>query len=244
MCTLSLAADEREGEWTLFFNRDEARGRAPELPPTEYVQDGVRCIAPTDRAAGGTWITANELGLSAALLNGYVATRGFDRGDGFRTRGELVRHLGAAPDCEVLESRLHSLDLSYYRPFVLFVVDAEAARVTFTWNGETLIQERSPELPLASSAAVQEEAKSSRRALYQRCVGSEPTAEALDRFHRSHEPERGALSPCMHRSDAATRSLIRIDKTADRITMRHEAGAPCKSTASTGLSLPLALRKP
>ncbi|MEM7515522.1 MAG: NRDE family protein [Planctomycetota bacterium] len=242
MCTLSLAAGEREGDWTLFFNRDEARGRAPELPPTEYVQDGVLCVAPTDRAAGGTWITANELGLSAALLNGYVETQGLDRGNEFRTRGELVRQLGAAADRQTLESRLRDLDLSYYRPFVLFAVDAEAARVTFTWDGETLVREMSPELPLASSAAVQEEAKSSRRALYQRCVGTRPTAEALDRFHRSHEPERGALSPCMHRSDAATRSLIRIDKSDERITMRHEAGPPCEPTESTSLSL--SLRKP
>jgi uncharacterized protein with NRDE domain len=70
MCTAVLRWD-RDGV-LVAMNRDERRDRADELPPR--IDDGgpTRLLAPRDSERGGTWIGANEFGLVALLLNGYV----------------------------------------------------------------------------------------------------------------------------------------------------------------------------
>ena len=103
MCTLTFTGTAldpgisanalREGEagYTLLFNRDELRTRGPEIAPSETRTDsGVRYVAPTDSDAGGTWIAANEHGVSVALLNG-VESRGSERGGTSRGARALPR---------------------------------------------------------------------------------------------------------------------------------------------------------
>ena len=54
-------------------------------------------------------------------------------------------------------------------------------------------------------------------------------AEVLPAFHRSHEPQRGALSPCMHREEATTVSLTVIEVSARVVSMAYAAGPPCRT---------------
>ena len=65
-------------------------GRAVGACPAASERGGVRYIAPVDSDCGGTWIAANEFGVSVCLLN---------RGNGHgplaaESRGLLVDELG------------------------------------------------------------------------------------------------------------------------------------------------------
>lgn len=70
MCTVSWRR-ERDG-YDLFFNRDELHTRAPESPPERGERDGIAFLAPRDGARGGTWLLANERGVTVCLLNDYA----------------------------------------------------------------------------------------------------------------------------------------------------------------------------
>ena len=79
VCTLSWF-DAPDG-YHLFFNRDERRTRRAEIPPAVRCRGSVRFIAPLDGDFGGTWIAANESGLTLCLLNGFGDSDGDERAD-------------------------------------------------------------------------------------------------------------------------------------------------------------------
>lgn len=243
MCTVSWL---REAEGTppapgyrLWFNRDERRDRAAELPARELEQDGVRLLAPLDGEAGGAWIAVNEFGLTVGLLNGYVESKGPPSSTP-RSRGRLVLDVAHSCDLETLATRLTSEDLTTYEPFVLLGLATAGEAHAWRWDGATLsLRSGDGELsPLASSGVVQEEAQQARTALHADLTRSGLTPETLDRFHRSHGPlGPDALGPCMHRADAATRSLVRIHVTSRHVSLDHAPGAPCTKSASQPLTL-------
>ena len=238
MCTLSwvVTADGYE----LRFNRDEARERAPELPPRVFEREGSRFAAPLDGEAQGTWLAVNEMGTCVTLLNAYRPSRGVAP-TRWRTRGELVLALADSTDPAHVQERLHARlderDLHHYRPFVLFAIDRAGRSRSWSWDGLELESVEEPPAPLASSGVVQASAQRSRAEVWSRTVGELPGIEALDAFHRSHDPERGALSVCMHRDDACTRSLVRVSVDEARIVLEHEAAAPCSRVTPTRVVL-------
>jgi hypothetical protein len=61
--------------------------------------------------------------------------------------------------------------------------------------------------------------------------------EWLRRLHRSHRPEIGPYSICMHRDDAATVSYTEIVVSRGISRMRYESGPTCKPTAQSISSL-------
>ena len=69
MCTLSWLPVP--GGYSLFFNRDESPLRGPEVPAAVHRWDDVTLVAPLDSDQGGTWIAANEFGVTVAVLNRY-----------------------------------------------------------------------------------------------------------------------------------------------------------------------------
>jgi hypothetical protein len=69
MCTVTWTRDGKEYE--LFMNRDELHSRGSASPPEVRRRKGVKVIAPIDADGGGTWIAANEWGLTICLLNHY-----------------------------------------------------------------------------------------------------------------------------------------------------------------------------
>src|SRR5205823_1452898 len=68
--------------------------------------------------------------------------------------------------------------------------------------------------------------KTFRRAERQYSAGS---LDWLRRLHRSHSPQAGPFSTCMHRADAATVSYTEVAVSSRHATMRYHAGAPCKA---------------
>ena len=78
--------------------------------------------------------------------------------------------------------------------------------------------------------------KAFREALRQKSAGS---IDWLRRLHRSHSPERGPYSTCMHREDAATVSYTEITVPHQRATLRYTPGAPCCTAPMLALHLQL-----
>ena len=56
----------------------------------------------------------------------------------------------------------------------------------------------------------------------------DPGVELLQMYHRSHFPEPSAYSVCMHREEARTQSLTRVDVTLGEVRMLYHAGPPCE----------------
>ena len=243
MCTVSWTGTP--AGYLLFFNRDERRERAAALPPRhERGADGTRFLAPVDAEAGGTWLGVNEHGLTLGLLNHYAADASRAATPAREaapptSRGLLMRQLLVASELRALEQALAvALEQRRYRPFTLlaFAPSHGAAPRAFTWDGAGLHAKPAPTPPISSSS-VETAGVLASRAAHFRQLGPHPEAPALEAYHRSHQPERGAFSVCMHRPDARTVSLSRIDVDAERVAIRYGAGPACQARLGPALTL-------
>lgn len=250
MCTVSwIPRRESAGAgYDLFFNRDESRHRGRARPPARHdlgrvSGETVSALLPIDTDAGGTWVATNAHGVTVALLNLYQG-RPPERPDAqsasLRSRGLLVREMADAASVDVVLARLDAIDPRRYRPFTLLVVeptveftteDRVRAR-TAAWDGRSLAVEDRVEPPLVSSGHDLEAALATRRAQWRALSPAPDEAPGVDAclaFHRSHEPTRGPISPCMHRHDARTVSLVHARVMPQRVEMRYVDGPPCRS---------------
>ena len=231
MCTLTWAwsADGYE----LFFNRDEQRTRAAALPPSLHERAGTRWIAPTDPDGGGTWLGVNDHGLAIGLLNGY---RRPDRAPReLTTRGALVASLLDVASLDELGARLERRDLRRFRPFSIVAFDPLRRARRAEWDGERfeLCALGDAQRPVCSSSLDPIGAGASRRRVYAETVEAAGRLDSalLESFHASHAPERGALSPCMHRADAHTVSFSRLVVTRAELEFHYSPAAPCARRA-------------
>jgi hypothetical protein len=235
VCTLSFRT-QGDG-YELFFSRDERRTRAAARPPRLESAADVRFLAPHDPEGGGTWLSANQHGVTLALLNRYgVSAPGSD----FESRGSLVLRLANARSLREVEGRLRALPLARFQPFDLAAFEPETPAARFGWDGHTLEVDAEARGPLCSSAVADAEARAARRArlaeLCSRDAGRVASA-SLETFHREHAPARGVLSTCMHRADAKTVSLSRVRVTAARVALAYAAGSPCRARFGPELEL-------
>jgi len=206
MCTVTWLHED--GGYHLFFNRDEKLTRKPALPPRVAVRDGVHYLAPIDGDFGGTWIAANEFGVSLCLLNGTRGTRPAAP----RSRGLLVLDLVSSRSLEEVANRVEAADLTRYAPFTFVGLAPGDITQVIEWDGSRAIIRTKPELcnMLTSSSFETGAVKKARVDEFVRLVGDSSSATRLQEFHRSHAPSRSAYSPCMHRPDAETVSFSHI----------------------------------
>lgn len=242
MCTATWI--RIRGGYQMFFNRDELATRKPALPPTVRERDGVRFLAPVDGDAGGTWIGVNEYGIAVGLANGSVGANEAGRLT-FRSRGLLVLDLLASAGLGDVERRLSEVDPAKHRSFALFAIEPDGEAGIWSSDGERIARRAGGQegALLFSSSRDAERARKERQALLERMTRANGglDAELLAAFHASHEPERGAFSPCMHREDASTVSFTRIRVSGRDVEMQYRAGSPCD--ASTTVTGRLAVRK-
>ena len=259
MCTLTWTnrlpgqepSDEVDGPgYALWFNRDELLTRGPEIPPRiQTSPEGMRYIAPEDSEAGGTWIAVNEHGLTVALLNGYIVSRGpaLER---YESRGTLVRLLATLERPLEYLAMLSPRELALYRPAVVVLKAPGEPALVARWDGLTVAIDVSGErqLPLTSSSFEQDEVQLSRRALYASLVlgddesqrAAAPDPERLAAFQSHVDPEHGptAFTPTMLRSDAGTRSQCHITVTETNVHFEYRPGPPHATEVSVALDLP------
>lgn len=222
--------------YTLLFNRDERRTRAPGIPPTLAERSGLAYLAPIDGDAGGSWIAVNEMGVTVALLNRYDDTP-IDDVAGRVSRGLLLVTTLDAPTAPDVLDRLSNDALAPYLPFTLCAVDPGSSVLVADWTGRSV--ERSTVARAGpvrtSSGRDQRRAESLRAGVWRDLVAGVDAldVELLDRFHRSHAPERGPFSVCMHREEAETQCLVGVTVRGRVASMTYVPGAPCLGRAAT-----------
>ncbi len=243
MCTVSWF--RWAGGFELYFSRDELRVRARgEGPSLNTAPSGVRYLAPRDPDASGTWITVNEYGTAVCLLNRYPL-------DGFlklsapgSSRGALVRLLADVQGVDLVEARLREIDLADYLSFTLLVLDPQENVRRMVWDGSVLTCDADPTSPLASSGHSPRIVEATRRETWAEfCDPDDGSPDDSGRsarllaFHQSHLPNRGALSPCMHRKSAHTVSLCHVNVSSRRVDVAYADGAPCREPLGSPLTL-------
>ncbi len=233
MCTLAWIQGP-EG-YELFFNRDESRRRSVATGPRPARQGAVDYLAPTDGDAGGTWLGVNEHGVSVALLNGYLAAR--RPLESYSSRGGLVRSLLDVASAGEATGRLGALDLTPFQGFRIAFFGVGESR-SFVWDGERLAEVELTAPVVSSSfdavSALRERTKVLRE-LEPPAAGA--SAERMRSFLRSHLPERGPDSVCMHRADARTVSASHIVVTEREVSFHYCPGPPCRTDFDAPVSL-------
>ncbi|MCC5834933.1 MAG: NRDE family protein [Opitutales bacterium] len=218
MCTVSWRI--KPGGYEVFFNRDEQRSRPEaEAPKLWNPQDGgARFLAPVDPQAGGSWISVNEKGLCAAVLNYYgkdalgVSTEG---GQSVRSRGLLLVDLAVSRGlAECIHGLENLLSEETYQPFILLALDARGDCRIRCWNGSELqVIERPSPCFLSTSSFEQDRVAQARKDAYTSFVSDleSPNPAALQAFHRWHDSRSPETSVLMSRPDARTVSLTQIE---------------------------------
>ena len=218
MCTLTWW-NGQDG-YEVFFNRDERLTRAEALPPVVDSWNGVRFVAPVDRPSGGTWLLANEYGLTLAILNLYEHELLDVPGEILRSRGLLLRGLASCTRLEDVGDRLHAEGVSECNAFTLIGFDTGPSGADFrVWrwrhDRERLVgPEDAPEMPVCSSSYDPERVIASRRKIFgdfRKTIGGEADPKLLARYHRyDREGQASADTVLMRRSDARTLSISRV----------------------------------
>ncbi len=238
MCTVTWL--HQPGGYQVFFNRDELRSRQPGLPPSAASQTGVKYLAPTDADAGGTWIAANEFGLTVCLLNLYLEDRPQPPGH-YQSRGHLVRQLAGLTTLEEISTDLRDRDKTVLRSFSLLGFGTGRAVGLWQWDGQSLSASVPDTMPISSSSFETARAIASRQQVWrqQRPEGVARTAADHLAFHRCELPEPGPFAPAMSRPDARTVSLTQVVVNATEVALLYAAGPP----ATTELGAPLSLAR-
>lgn len=240
MCTVSWLS-RPQGGYDLFFNRDEQPTR-PAKSPERSVGEGVPYLAPHDVEAGGTWISVNALGVTVSMTNQYPQPAPAPPVDPV-SRGLLLASLVDAASLADIEHRVRRLRLERYRPFAIASLEPAGPPMSLLWNGSALTTRRHPEpgFVLTSSGAIPPGLEQTRRSIFADGIRRNGLASAtLAEVHRSHRPERGALSVCMHRPEAESVSYchITVEDLPGDIVFRYAPGPPCTTPLETPLTLP------
>lgn len=228
MCTVTFIARKRG--YALGMNRDEKLTRPAGLLPKRKMLNGHAVISPSE-PSGGTWIAVNDFGATLALINWYSVTARV--GGNSVSRGEVVNSVSAAISPEVADAALRGLPLDRINPFRLIgVFPATSEIVEWRWNLNQLVRKNhrwKTQQWISSGfderAAQRERSKVFRQALCQSTAGR---GRWLRRLHRSHSPQSGPFSTCMHRADAETVSYCEVVVSPRKAAMRYCAGVPCR----------------
>ena len=232
MCTVSWV--QQPGGYHLLANRDEKRTRGKAFAPAIRECGGVRYVAPIDSDFGGTWIAANEFGVSVCLLNGDASNQNpFPSRQ--RSRGLLLRELAwetTGADCLL---SLRQLDLSPYAPFVLLILEPDQPAILAEWSRERLtVDPAADQMPLTSSSFDSCGVRRSRLSEFERRAGMAARVDQtlLYQFHASHgtgmDARADAYSLCMHREDAETVSFSWVVVTREEVRFLYSPSAPCR----------------
>ena len=233
MC--SVIFSPRQTGYILGMNRDERLTRAIARPPRRWTLGGREVIAPSE-PGGGMWIGLNDTGATLALINWYAIPARVT-GESI-SRGEVTKAVLNAATSREVEAGLHSLALSRVNPFRLISLFPQRQEVIeWRWDLRRLRRVRHAWAPAIwiSSGHDEPGAQRTRAATFAAaCVQvSCGSLDWLRRLHRSHRPERGPYSICMHRADAATVSHTEILVSGRRAALRYISGAPCLADFKT-----------
>jgi len=232
MCTVTFIA--RRNGYALGMNRDEKLARVKALPPALHRFEGRTILCPSE-PGGGTWIGVNDVGVTIALVNWYsVSARVAKKGI---SRGKMVTSTLTAADPERASEILSAGPLSRVNPFrLLGVFPGSREVVEWRWNLKRLKRfNRAWTTNIWISSGFDEAgAQQTRSKVFQDALRqvSAKNVDWLRRMHRSHAPEIGPYSICMHRDDAATVSYTEISVSGGIAKMHYRSGPPCSPASA------------
>lgn len=216
MCSFSWWADGTGYGW--LFNRDELNSRAAEMAPTERAGPAGRWLAPRDGEAGGTWLAVNAQGVSLVLLNDYLSPAPAPPLP--RSRGHLIPTLAASPGLPEIQQAMAHLDLTAFRPFQLVALAPDVSPWLWHWDGKQLQDRQAP--PFLTSSSDQPAIVTATRQRRFAALAQPLTRSERARFHYHHDPANSAVSPLMHRPDAATRSITTVQVARDLVHLSYQ----------------------
>ncbi len=240
MCSLSFQPTSHG--FLLAMNRDEQRERPLARPPSEHLVAGCRTIYPSE-PEGGTWIAGNEHGVVLALLNWYALPA--PAGSGSPSRGAIIPALLGSSTAGEAGIRIASLSMKTIKPYRLFTFSGhERLIVESRWDGARLEELCHPWIKRHSFSSGFDELRTTsiRAATCEQHVARISTKEELLDLHRSHHPEKGPFSLCMHRDDAQTVSCTLLEWNINQLSIDYIDGPPClaasrhNATLETGIS--------
>lgn len=228
MCTLSFIP--RQHGYVIAMNRDELLTRATADSPQVFRLGTTAAIYPHE-AEGGTWLAANEYGVTLAVLNWNDAMK-LVRGAKQKSRGLVIPALIACPGASEVSEALRSHALAGTLPFCLVGVFAREQEVReWRWDGQRLALNRhSWSARHWFSSGRSDEAATKQRGAAFDAARKDVDADSIEwlrRLHRSHVPEPGPFSVCVHRNDAATVSYSEVVCGPDEVGFAYQAGHPC-----------------
>jgi len=226
MCTVSFLP-KAQGFY-LAMNRDEKRTRSVAHPPAITDLEACRAVFPRE-PKGGTWISTNDAGVCLALINWHRVER--EPSHDIVSRGQVVGALTGKCSAEEITDGVMELPLRKLRPFRLIVVlPSERHVIEWRWNLEqlTMRDHQWQRQHWFSSGLDERRADLERQRVSDLAHnGQLGSLRSLRQLHRSHAPERGPFSICMHRPDAATVSYTEVAVSGRRATMRYKSGPCC-----------------
>lgn len=193
MCTVMVLRDRFvDAPLVVAANRDERYDR-PAEGPSLRLAGGVRCLAPRDSTAGGTWWAIGARGWFVALTNRF----GVPNDPARESRGRLVERLTGCGGFDAAIARAGSLDGRKLNGFHLVLVEGERQAV-FVGDGEQVRR-----VPAEGSLFVSERSygaddlpRDDRTRALLTGLGPRFDAAALGRVLASHG--EGFLGPCIH----------------------------------------------
>ena len=230
MCTVTFIARRRG--YALGMNRDEKLTRSTGLPPRRKVVNGHAVLSPSE-PNGGTWIAVNDSGACIALINWYSVTARVKRNP--ISRGEVVNSVRATDSADAADAELRGLPLRRINPFRLIGIFPRTREIfEWRWDLKRLVGKKLlwKTQQWASSGFDEPTSQRVRGRIFRAMLrkGSAGGLGWLRRLHRSHSPQSGPFSTCMHRTDAATVSYTEISVSARRAKMGYHGGPPCDAS--------------
>lgn len=226
MCTVSIipsplhdASRSRSIGFRLVCNRDERWERADASVPRwrEIEGEAGRAIWPADGEAGGTWVAADQNGLTLCLLNRNTIPPTQLPTAGLQSRGRIIPMLLPEGTGDAVSRAAGDLDLEAFAPFRLIAVDPHAPRDRFiheiVWDRKAFTARAHPIAPICfASSGLGDDRVLVRLDLFESMVvGSGATPEAQDLFHGHSWADRPEISVLMTRSEARTVSMTHVE---------------------------------
>jgi len=207
------------------------------MPPAVHTAaNGTRYLAPTDGNAGGTWLLANEHGLTLAILNFYEREPSPLNTDTFRSRGLFMTDLAGCATLDEVAKHVRPSKLSVYKAFTLLAFSKRDEFQVWRWqyDGENLFgPDRDPELPVCSSSFQPVDVTARRRAVFTGLSAAGPLdREGLLAFHHSDGGKPDAFTVKMSRPDAQTWSISRVTVTHAAVKLVYEELPPHQEGSS------------
>jgi len=184
----------------------------------------------------------NETGLTLGLANLYPPVGVIDGvvATGVVTRGRIIDDLLAAASEDEAVAMLQAMNLRVFAPFTLAVLERGQPPSLHRWDGASRTSRRvtEPGLVLTSSGAGRGVEEIRREEYARMAPGNPPQSEAIEALHRSHLDRLGPDSFCVHREEARTASLTRVEAGPESIGMIYVPGPPCTTLPLAPVTLP------